>query len=147
MLIDLFGVCAFDDKNERVLNGYVETSDSMTIESCLHLCRSKGFEYAGLEWQCECHCGNEPEQGFEWAWPSKCNEICSGDSSQICGGSSALSIWKTLPIDLNGICVNDFPSPNRVFDDFSLTGFQNLTKDNCEQICKGQKSNIIESSQ
>ena len=141
--IDLFGVCAFDDKNDRILDGYFETSDKMTIELCLSTCRSKGFKYSGLEWQCECHCGNEPELGFEWTWSSKCNEICSGDSSQICGGSSAMSVWKTPPKDLNGICIYDFPSRQRVFDDFSLTGLQNLTKANCEKICAGKKSNIF----
>ena len=109
----------------------------MSIEICLDICRSKGFKYAGLEWQCECHCGNEPERGFEWTWPSKCSEICSGEPSQICGGSSALSVWSTPPNNLNGICVYDFPSKN-VLDEFSMTGLKNLTAENCAEICLGK---------
>ena len=86
----LYGQCAFDDKNDRVLDGYYETNDEMTIQQCLKICSSKGFRYSGLEWACECHCGNEPDQGFEWAWPDKCDDPCSGDSHQICGGSGAM---------------------------------------------------------
>lgn len=90
LALKLYGQCAFDDKNDRVLDGYYETNDEMTIQQCLKICSSKGFRYSGLEWACECHCGNEPDQGFEWAWPDKCDDSCSGDSHQICGGSGAM---------------------------------------------------------
>ena len=89
-ILKLYGQCAFDDKVDRVLDGYFETSEEMTIEQCLGICSSKGFRYAGLEWALECHCGNEPEGGFEWAWPDKCDDTCSGNDHQICGGKGAM---------------------------------------------------------
>ena len=49
----LNGVCVFDHDDTTVLDGYFETSLDMTIQKCLSTCRSKGFQYAGLQWQTE----------------------------------------------------------------------------------------------
>ena len=65
----------------------------MTIEMCLAACQENGFRYAGLEWQIECYCGDEPVQGFEWTWIDKCNNRCAGNSNQICEGSLAMSVY------------------------------------------------------
>ena len=67
----------------------------MTVEMCLSTCGGKGFDYSGLQWQIECHCGNEPAQGFQWAWFDKCNNKCAGNSNQVCGGSHAMSVYTT----------------------------------------------------
>ena len=67
----------------------------MTIEMCLAVCREKGLRYSGLQWQIECHCGNGPTQGFQWAWFDKCNNKCAGNSNQVCGGSQAMSVYTT----------------------------------------------------
>ena len=93
----MYGVCSFDNKQDRILTEYFEANDDMTIEKCLSICRSKGYLYSGLEWSCECHCGHAPEEGFEWAWSDKCDDRCAGDSNQICGGSEAISVWNTPP--------------------------------------------------
>ena len=67
----------------------------MTIELCLSTCREKGYDYSGLQWQIECHCGNEPTSAFQWAWFGKCNDKCAGNSNQVCGGSHAMSVYTT----------------------------------------------------
>ena len=136
----MYGICVFDDKNDRILSEYYEESDEMTIEMCLSICRSKGFPYTGLEWQIECHCGHEPVEGFEWAWPGKCDDRCSGNSNQICGGSNAMSVWTTPLNYLEGLCINDFPQNRRVLDEFSVTGLTNLTVAYCGSICQGKNS-------
>ena len=138
IILDLYGVCSFDDKQDRILSDYFEASDDMTIEKCLSICRSHGYPYSGLEWSCECHCGHAPDDGFEWAWSDKCDDRCAGDSNQICGGSEAMSVWKTPPSELNGYCVNDYPRNRRVLNDFSITGLKDLTIENCRIICKGK---------
>ena len=135
---DLYGVCSFDHKQNRILSDYFEANDDMTIEKCLSICRSKEFPYSGLEYSSECYCGHAPDEGFEWAWPNKCNYICAGDSNQICGGSDAMSLWNTPPTIFNGYCVYDFPSDRRVLDDFSITGLSNLTVESCAIICEGR---------
>ena len=133
----MYGVCAFDDANNRVLDGYFEANDEMTVEMCLSICRSRGFRYSGLEWQCECHCGNNPRGGFEWAWPDKCDDRCSGDSNQICGGSNAMSVYTTPNIDPNGLCIYDYPENRRVLKGYSVTGDKNMTVEYCQDMCSG----------
>ena len=115
----------------------------MTIEKCLSICRSKEFRFSGLEWSFECHCGNEPIDGFKWTWSDKCDDHCSGDSTQICGGSEALSVWSTPPKNLNGYCVNDYPGDRRVLNDFAIIGLTNLTKATCENICEGKSIELV----
>ena len=81
---------------------------------CLGVCRDKGFLYSGLQWQIECHCGNEPAKGFQLAWFGKCNDKCAGNSNQVCGGSQAMSVYTTrgdhkANIDiLNQLCSHCF---------------------------------------
>ena len=136
------GICAFDDKNSRLLQGHFEVDDEMTIQMCLKICRDKGYEYAGLEWQYECYCGDKPDQDFEWAWPEKCNDRCSGDLNQNCGGSDAISIWKVPPRNLDGVCILNSPATRSVLDDFGITGHQNLTVQECQIICEGTNIDI-----
>ena len=114
----------------------------MTIEMCLSVCREKGFRYAGLQWQIECYCGNEPANGFKWSWLSKCDDRCAGNSNQICGGSNAMSVYSTPGIHLNGQCIYDYPSPRRVLGESSKTGQKNLTITECKSICKGSSFQI-----
>ena len=138
----MYGVCSFDDKQDRILSEYFEASDDMTIEKCLSICRSKGYPYSGLEWSCECHCGHGPENGFEWAWSSKCDDRCAGDSNQVCGGSNAMSLWTTPPKNPSGLCINDYPENQRVLNDFSITGLQNMTIEYCCSICEGKSAHV-----
>ena len=77
------GVCVFDDSYDRVLAGYSFIDSGMTVQMCLSTCRNRGFPYAGLQWQIECHCGKMPAGGFEWAWPDKCDDRCAGNSNQV----------------------------------------------------------------
>ena len=108
----------------------------MTVEMCLSTCRSKGFAYSGLQWQIECYCGNEPKKAFEWAWPDKCSHKCAGNYNQICGGSTAISIYSNQ-MKIDGSCIYDFPSPYRVLSGYSSTGHNNMTIENCKEICTG----------
>lgn len=133
---DYYGVCAFDEKQNRILSEYYEANEDMTVEMCLSICRSKGFPFSGLQWQCECHCGNKPDNGFEWAWSDKCDDRCSGDPNQNCGGSNAMSVWTTPPEFLDGLCVNDYPQHRRVLNEFSVTGLKDLTIRYCQSICE-----------
>ena len=134
--LDLYGKCAFDDASDRVLQGHYFSSETMTVEMCLSICRDKGFHYSGLQWQIECYCGNEPVNGFQWAWTDKCHDRCAGNSNQFCGGSYAMSVYSTPKTYIHGLCIYDFPSPRRVLSDLSITGEKNLTIQNCSEICK-----------
>jgi hypothetical protein len=64
---------------------------TMTIDKCLCLC--SGFNYAGLEAGNQCFCSNISSGGSD-ILAAYCSTSCQGDSSQICGGSWALSVYK-----------------------------------------------------
>lgn len=77
----------------------------MTVEICVKYCSGSGYTYAGLEYSTQCFCGNElastgePVAGLLGI----CGMPCSGDSSEICGGYGALSIYKACG---SGACTN-----------------------------------------
>ena len=114
----------------------------MTIEKCISICRKEELPYSGLE-QTVCYCGVEPINGFKWAWPKRCKNQCSGDSSQICGGRKALNIYTTPPKGLNGFCVLDYPGDKRVLNEKKRRKLQNLTIERCKDICKGTGCYLI----
>ena len=119
----------------------------MTVEMCLSTCQKKGFRYSGIQWQIECYCGNEPINGFNWAWFDKCNDRCAGNSNQICGGSNAMSLYTTPGVNLHGLCIHDYPSSRRVLDEMSITGQKNLSITECLNICKGFLFNKVSENQ
>ena len=135
---DLYGICVFDDYNDRILKGYYFSSQNMTVEMCLSTCRRKGFRYSGLQWQIECYCGDKPTKKITWAWLDKCNDRCAGNSNQICGGSNAMSLYSIPQSIPDGLCIYNFPTPRRVLDRKSVTGSENMTIDYCKQICQGK---------
>jgi hypothetical protein len=76
--------------------------DNMTIEACVDFCKGNAtlsqrekltnqnagndFRYAGLEYYGECFCGATVNGAL--SDNSNCNAPCTGNSSEICGGTS-----------------------------------------------------------
>ena len=79
--------------------------NNMTIEACVDFCKGKflpricqsfakkntgnDFRYAGLEYYGECFCG--ATVGGSLSATANCNAPCTGNSSEICGGTSKCS--------------------------------------------------------
>jgi hypothetical protein len=85
--------CYIDNANGRILapNG---ASDTNTVESCAQSCVALGKTVAGLEYTRECYCGSALVNGAALAGAdNQCNMPCSGNSSEICGGPSRMSIY------------------------------------------------------
>ena len=57
----------------------------------------QGFQYAGLQNSQECHCSDEYDRHGE---VDNCTNLCPGNSSETCGGASAIQIYS-----LGKICV------------------------------------------
>ncbi|KAE9376663.1 WSC-domain-containing protein [Stipitochalara longipes BDJ] len=66
--------------------------NNMTIEACVDFCKGNDFRYAGLEYYGECFCG--ATVGGSLSPTSNCNAPCTGNSSEICGGTSYISIYQ-----------------------------------------------------
>ncbi|KZV86965.1 WSC-domain-containing protein, partial [Exidia glandulosa HHB12029] len=87
--------CAVDTP-DRVLRSVVikQLSDN-TVSRCMALCDSLGYNYAGLEYSNECHCGRGVVKGAGQVASSECNMACAGDETQSCGGSWRMQLYYT----------------------------------------------------
>ncbi|KAL3419056.1 WSC domain-containing protein [Phlyctema vagabunda] len=76
----------------RALDGTTESLDSMTVQVCLDFCGS--VKYAGLEYTKECYCSPYISSLSARLDDAQCNLPCVANSSQICGGPLAVSVYQ-----------------------------------------------------
>jgi len=77
------------------LNGGVsESVDLMTVDTCLNYCAGGNYAFAGLEYTKECYCSQLLSALSVKLPESSCNLACAGNSSQICGGPLALTVYQ-----------------------------------------------------
>jgi hypothetical protein len=102
----------YKDTSAFDLDGFLERSRMNTPERCIAACRAKGFKYAGVQYGESCLCGNSYGK---YGKADNCNYKCTGDSSKICGGYNANSVYATgagggevttTEIDLSGTWYN-----------------------------------------
>ncbi|KAJ3556376.1 hypothetical protein NM688_g2060 [Phlebia brevispora] len=91
--------CFTEGQNGRTLSSASYVNDtSMTDESCISFCAGQSYFFAGTEFGQECYCGDFFANGGTNTSLSDCNEPCVGNSSEICGAGSRLSVyWNGLP--------------------------------------------------
>ncbi|KAI2464975.1 WSC-domain-containing protein [Annulohypoxylon bovei var. microspora] len=77
----------------RTLSKDFYYSDSMTVDSCASYCQAKNYALFGVEYSGECYCGNTATSSSVLSAEGDCNMACKGNSTQICGGSSRVSVW------------------------------------------------------
>ncbi|XP_062608878.1 uncharacterized protein LOC134270660 [Saccostrea cucullata] len=80
------------DSPTRTLDGQFTKSDQMTPSYCQKFCTKGNYKLYGVEASNWCHCGNYITRDV-LKDPSDCEEKCSGDSDQICGGAWAINIF------------------------------------------------------
>ncbi|CAM9113470.1 unnamed protein product [Phaeothamnion confervicola] len=86
--------CYQDDVFDRALVGYCDYyRNQNSPRDCAGLCFEHGYEIAGLENGRECLCG-QSDQYEKYGEADNCNMPCTGDATEVCGGDSALSIWR-----------------------------------------------------
>jgi tetratricopeptide (TPR) repeat protein len=74
--------------------GRCTASAPMTVDLCVAECASRGYAYAGVQYRNWCHCGNNLAQDRA---STACTMPCAGNPTQICGGQSAISVFRTRP--------------------------------------------------
>jgi hypothetical protein len=82
--------CYSDSTNARTLTASINIAGN-TVEKCQAACQANGYRYAGMEFGSQCFCGNSIGNGG--APVSSCAMPCPGDSTEVCGGSNALSLY------------------------------------------------------
>ncbi|CAE6401549.1 unnamed protein product [Rhizoctonia solani] len=140
--------CIREPSSGRTLTGYSFTSSSMTVDTCVSACATRGYSLAGAEYANECYCGNSfsgtTTGGGSVPPESECNMPCAGDSSQICGAGDRLSVYAnglitpgTVALPPGWIstskCITE-ASAGRALVGNSFTS-QSLTLDQCVDIC------------
>jgi hypothetical protein len=91
--------CYTDSVSSRTLRYIAQVpggSNAMTVASCVSACSSSGYLYAGVEYAGECWCDNTIGLSAVSRQRS-CNMPCKGNTSEYCGGSDMLDIYK-LPL-------------------------------------------------
>ena len=97
--------CGTDNYYARALPTQLADSKTMTVETCVKMCSGAGYSIAGLEYSSQCFCGNSmpasasPTPGVV----GDCNAACAGNSNQVCGDASRLSLYKKCT---EGSCQN-----------------------------------------
>ncbi|KAH9987839.1 WSC domain-containing protein [Xylariaceae sp. FL0662B] len=77
----------------RTLSKDSYSSDTMTVDSCASYCQGKNYALFGVEYGRECYCGNSPKTSAVLSSENDCAMTCKGNSTQVCGGGSRISIW------------------------------------------------------
>ncbi|KAH9845868.1 putative fungistatic metabolite [Teratosphaeria destructans] len=86
----------------RALSGGKESANNtLTISSCLKFCASS--QYAGLEYGRECYCGAYLSSLSTKLNDSRCVYACDGNSSEVCGGADALTLYNLTSSAKTGV--------------------------------------------
>ncbi|OAA45490.1 WSC domain containing protein [Metarhizium rileyi] len=84
--------CQTEGNNTRALPGSTVAQEDMTNEVCATFC--KDFAYFGTEYGRECYCGNALDASSKVAPATECRMLCAGSSTEYCGASNRLSVYK-----------------------------------------------------
>ncbi|XP_026185158.1 WSC domain-containing protein 1 [Mastacembelus armatus] len=133
--------CFLHNASARALGGtMLYDLRKMTSSLCQDTCSESGYQFAGLEYGAECHCGNRISSSR--APEEDCSLMCRGERGSPCGGVGRLSIYKVeeqLPghrkfrnVHYRGC----FVLPKSTISSFPVYSFQsNLTAQSCIEFC------------
>ncbi|CAM9363879.1 unnamed protein product [Ectocarpus fasciculatus] len=122
--------CFHDQANDRIFE-VGASSDGMTAEICRDLCAE--YEFYGTQYSEQCWCGNNAE--YDVHGDTVCDMACSGDSSEVCGGNYAMSVYENDNVEVDPSyrgCFAD-TADNRVFH--QTTSDFDLTTEHCGLLC------------
>lgn len=140
------GQCYQDNRQNRILNHEQEIgSSNMSKGSCEDQCENLGYTYYGLENGSDCYCGNSINGNPPQITLSECNEPCTGNELDNCGGDLKMNLF-TLSSNL----ISDFDSnadpqgqcyldnlQNRILNHAQEIGSSNMSIGSCQGQCQG----------
>ncbi|WVQ97182.1 hypothetical protein IAU59_004292 [Kwoniella sp. CBS 9459] len=87
--------CVTESQDERLLQGFAFSSESLTPLLCVTQCTKLGYTFAGTEYGDECYCGDAfTGSGGGRADDSTCARPCGGESGETCGDAWYLSLYQ-----------------------------------------------------
>ncbi|ORX41227.1 hypothetical protein BD324DRAFT_606840 [Kockovaella imperatae] len=85
--------CFQDSGNPRILPNFQMSSSGLTNSQCRDICNVKGYSVYGTESGNQCFCGTAIPHTM--MTDASCNSPCPGNSTQACGGSWKVSLFKS----------------------------------------------------
>ena len=85
--------CYSHSRSNPSLDDGMFTNSNMTIQTCLTICRHRGYPYAGLAFGQECYCEAHEVDVSKKLENEECYLPCVGNRQQICGGGTAAGIY------------------------------------------------------
>lgn len=76
---------------------YIDHDGINTPQKCIDACANYNFKYAAVQYEYQCWCGDEYGR---YGIAENCNQECPGDSSLMCGGRWANSVYEITNIGL-----------------------------------------------
>ncbi|KAI8262728.1 hypothetical protein K4K58_000409 [Colletotrichum sp. SAR11_239] len=89
--------CYNDNIPGRILayrTGVAAGDSLMSVLQCTAACKAAGFSYAGVEYSSECYCDNQI-LSTATSGQTGCNMLCSGNSTEYCGGGNFINVYKS----------------------------------------------------
>ena len=86
--------CYTDNVNSRALSGYYSNTNTQTLDTCSAAAMANNYKYFGVEYSGECFAGNSINSASTKG-STACTMTCNGNSSQICGGPNAVSMFQS----------------------------------------------------
>lgn len=91
--------CYSNNTTIRTLPAKYIPSQGTTAENCAQTCA--GYTYFGVEYSQECYRGNSLSYGSPAVIDGRCDMVCGGNASEICGGSGALTLYGLANLNIN----------------------------------------------
>ncbi|KAK0125522.1 hypothetical protein ONS96_009359 [Cadophora gregata f. sp. sojae] len=137
--------CANDTSATRALTGILLYNSTMDASTCQRYCFQKHYALAGLENGNQCFCGLALSNGATLG-RTGCTVPCVGNSSEICGGPSRLSIYNQTDFDYPGFvqnsgayslqgCLVDGTGTGRILQGYTTTLNSAMTVEKCSTTC------------
>ncbi|KAF4819422.1 WSC domain-containing protein [Colletotrichum tropicale] len=89
--------CYKDNIPGRILayrTGVAADDSLMSVLQCTTACKAAGFSCAGVEYSSECYCDNQILSTAANG-QTGCNMLCSGNSTEYCGGGNFINVYKS----------------------------------------------------
>ena len=86
-------ITCYADDGKRILNAASYAGKPTTLEWCAQYCHDHNMTLAGVENHAECYCGTAVRPDAKKADTSKCNEPCSANDKEKCGGYWHLGVY------------------------------------------------------
>lgn len=129
--------CYIDSANRIMTSTSLATN--ATVDGCVHACQSSGNTFSAVEYGGQCYCSSTAPASTLKTIDSQCNMQCTGERTELCGGSYRLQVYQGTPVSASMAiqsmpyagCYTDSITSRSLAYQVSTSG----TVENCLQTC------------